>query len=117
MPFIDYISGRRATGKPIVSIYTRGLIDLNRPCMEQYFKDVASLRLRFDPEKKIIALRPEKEGRGLVRLRIDKTGRGIITLLDFFHQFHVDYSKTRRFEPRWSEEEKQVEIQLDEGEE
>jgi hypothetical protein len=116
MPFIDYISGKQPVGKPIVSIYTRGLIDLNRSCVEQYFRDISHLRLRFDPERRIIALKPEKEGKGLVQLRADKAGRGVITALDFFHKFGIDYSQIRKFDPRWNDEEKQVEIRLDEGE-
>ena len=117
MGFIDYVAMKRPTRKPIASIYPRGLLDLNRFCVEEYFKGVTHLRLRFDSERGIIALKPEKEGKGLVKLRIDRAGRGIITAVDFFHKFKIDHSQTKNFDPHWNEDEKQLEIKLDEGEE
>ena len=89
---------------------------MNRPCVERYFKDTVHLRLRYDPERGIIAIKPQEEGKGLVRLRVDKTRRGIITALNFFHKFDIDYSKVKKFTPHWNAEERQLEIQLSEAE-
>ena len=96
------------TGSPTVSICRDGLFLINRLCMEQYFKGVSLVKLGFDCDRKIIALRPEK--RGDVCLRRVGKGRGMVTAAGFLHKFGIDHSQATSFSPHWNKG--QLEIQL-----
>lgn len=111
MAFIKYERKGRSS-KPVIGIGRHGTITINDMALRKYFSGAKFVVMYYDPERAVIGLKPEtKLGTETYHLRMQKTGGGaVISGRGFLRFFGIECSKATRFEPRWNEEEKLVEV-------
>lgn len=117
MAFIKYERKGRSS-KPVVGIGRHGTITINDIALKKYFIDAKYIVLYYDPERKVIGIKPEKKQSGeTYHLRMQKSGGGaVISGRGFLRFFGIEFSKATRFEPCWNEQEKLVEVWIERDE-
>ena len=68
MPFEKFSPPRKRANNPIVTI-TKNRLQLNKQCQKKYFKNINFAELYYDPDKKIIGIKPiEKETNDAIKI-------------------------------------------------
>lgn len=116
MSFVKFERKGRAS-KPMIGIGRHGTITINDICYSKYFKDAKNISFYYDPDRKIIGMKPETtENNATYPMRIQATGGAVISGRGFLRYFGIELNKATRFEPRWNEQEKFVEIDIKKNE-
>lgn len=86
-------------GTPSVTFQKRGIVSIN-DSMHALIKRASVVELPFDPERRVMALRPAKPSMLSYELRAPtKTGQTVLSTIAFMDAFKVDTSVSRRYEP------------------
>ncbi|NQS89157.1 hypothetical protein HQ584_05150 [Patescibacteria group bacterium] len=99
-----------------ITIAKNGTFRVSSDCYEKYFIGFKSVMFYYDKDRKSIGIKPMEEASADsydIRVTTRENSKSVtITGISFLKYFGVDYSKTSKYEPKWNDEEKLLEIDL-----
>lgn len=107
--------GSWMTQGAFISITPQATLILSSECYNKFFKEYSAVLYFYNPEKKLIGLKPLKEneeGSYAIRITRKKNHIYVITANAFLNHYGIEYSERKKFAPKWNEAEGLVEIDL-----
>ena len=107
--------GSWMTQGAFVSVTPQATLILSRECYDKFFKEYSAVQYFFNPEKKLIGLKPLKEkeeGSYAIRVTRKKNHIYVITANAFLSFYKIQHSERKKYEPKWNEAEGLVEFDL-----
>ena len=113
MAFQEYRREKREVGQPKIMILARGTFWVSASAVKKYFQNFDGVVLLFDPDRRVIGLRPTKGNKNAYSLsggkgRKDRT----FSARSFLKHYGAVHGETRSYRLRWNSQEQLVELNL-----
>ena len=97
-----------------ISILKGGQFGINQACHRKYFKDYKCAFFYYDKETEKIGIQPtNEETKDSYPIRLSRGGNlANISAISFLKYFKIDYRVTKAYPVTWNDDEKLVEINL-----
>lgn len=111
MSFIEFTAKKtRIMDKAIVSINKGGMIVFSQRCLNDYIKGFPFVKLFYDPDKRIIGIKPVlEESPNTYSVTVARDGKSAsVSCIAFFKYFDIE-DTGRKMDTRWNKDTQIVE--------